>query len=318
MSCNTAFPAIGRRTATGLVAAGIGLAFAAPASANHVALAMPSAMVPTMQQSCVARALSPAAPQAATKAGAILGEQMSALDRIRAQQASMAAPAPDLSVETPATSCSYAPIAALAPAIEITAVAAPAPLLAQANGDDYLATTRVRIGFTQFNGDWSRVSAARLGQRRTRQLLRAAPGENLLAQVNSFVNTRIAHVEDRDQYARGDYWATAAETLGSGRGDCEDFAILKMQMLAAMGVARDDMYLTLARDLARGADHAVLIVRRGDGWHMLDNATDVVLPANEQSYDYRPMFSYSGDASYLHGFTDTGAETRLAYLSVSD
>ncbi len=87
-------------------------------------------------------------------------------------------------------------------------------------------------------------------------------------------------------------------------------------MLAAMGVDPEDMYLTLATDLARGADHAVLIVRHDGTYYMLDNATDTVLLA-DQSYDYRPMFSYSEGQSWLHGYTQAPTPQSLAYLSVS-
>jgi hypothetical protein len=47
----------------------------------------------------------------------------------------------------------------------------------------------------------------------------------------------------------------------------EDFAIAKMQILAAAGVPTRDMYLTLVRDLRRQEDHAVLVVRVGQAPH---------------------------------------------------
>jgi predicted transglutaminase-like cysteine proteinase len=72
-------------------------------------------------------------------------------------------------------------------------------------------------------------------------------------------------------------------------------------MLAAMGVPRDAMYLTIARDLARAADHAVLVVKLdGHSW-LLDNATDQLLDAG-QSYDYRPIVSFSAGNKWLHGY----------------
>ena len=312
-----ALPAIAALAAVGGVSA--------PAQANNIALTMPAAMVQSLQQECTSSTPAPVVPQlAATKAAAILDGQMSALDRIRAQQALAAAPPPApaaVAQAVPVQSCTYtalnvaAPVAVQQPLVQAVAPAAPVPVT---DPDNYLASARIPIGVTRFEGDWARVSASRLGQARTRRLLAGSAGDTLLARVNSYVNTAIAHVEDRDLYATGDYWATARETLSRGRGDCEDFAILKMQMLAAMGVAREDMFLTLARDLARNADHAVLIVRHEGGWHMLDNATDAVLPAGAQTYDYRPMFSYSGSSSYLHGAQQAAPAISLAYLSVSD
>ncbi len=66
-----------------------------------------------------------------------------------------------------------------------------------------------------------------------------------------------------------------------------------MQLLAALGIAQSDMYLTIARDLVRNSDHALLVVSLdGRNW-LLDNATNEVLDAS-QSYDYRPILSFSG------------------------
>ncbi|MGD9664772.1 MAG: transglutaminase-like cysteine peptidase, partial [Novosphingobium sp.] len=90
-------------------------------------------------------------------------------------------------------------------------------------------------------------------------------------------------------------------TLKMRKGDCEDIAIAKMQLLAAAGVPRNDMVLTIARDLVRRADHAVLIVKHEGRWLMLDNATDKVLDAR-YSYDYRPVLSFSENKSWLHGY----------------
>jgi predicted transglutaminase-like cysteine proteinase len=75
----------------------------------------------------------------------------------------------------------------------------------------------------------------------------------------------------------------------------------KLQLLAAMGVPRGDMYLTIARDLTRRADHALLVVKL-DGKHwLLDNSTNLLLDARE-SYDYRPILSYSAAGTWLHGY----------------
>src|SRR3546814_7137241 len=64
----------------------------------------------------------------------------------------------------------------------------------------------------------------------------AAPGldeQELLARVNQWVNREIAYIGDDRNYRQRDYWATAEQTIARGKGDCEDFAILKMQMLRA-------------------------------------------------------------------------------------
>lgn len=54
--------------------------------------------------------------------------------------------------------------------------------------------------------------------------------------VNSLVNDMIEYTKDPVQYGVADYWATPRETLESGAGDCEDYAILKYYILKEAGV----------------------------------------------------------------------------------
>lgn len=123
-----------------------------------------------------------------------------------------------------------------------------------------------------------------------------------LAAVNAWANARIRFVEDKVLYGKADYWANASTTLKRGAGDCEDIAIAKMQVLAALGLARDDMSLIIARDLVRKADHALLVVRMdGKNW-VLDNSTNQLLDARS-SYDYRPIMSFSSSGKWLHGYS---------------
>jgi predicted transglutaminase-like cysteine proteinase len=134
-------------------------------------------------------------------------------------------------------------------------------------------------------------------------LARGVPGGGVarVTAVNSWTNAHVRYVEDQALYGKADYWAGAQTTLRRRAGDCEDIAIVKMQLLSALGVARSDMYLTIARDLARNADHALLVVKQDGKYWLLDNATDQLLDAS-QSYDYRPILSYSAGGKWLHGY----------------
>ena len=171
-------------------------------------------------------------------------------------------------------------------------------------GEDFLASKRLPVSRTAFDVQWSRVSRGSLPRGLTAALARRIPagtGTANLAAVNAWANAHIRYVDDQVLYGKADYWADAGATLKRGAGDCEDIAVAKLQLLAAMGVPRSDMYLTIARDLTRRADHAVLVVKQ-DGKHwLLDNATDQVLDARE-SYDYRPILSYAADKKWLHGY----------------
>lgn len=161
----------------------------------------------------------------------------------------------------------------------------------------------VPIGRTSFDAQWSRVSGARTDLASTLASMGMQNGSrrDLIASVNSWVNRRISHAEDIDLFGRSDYWADAATTLRLGRGDCEDFALLKMELLAAAGVKREDMMLTLARDLIRRRDHAVLLVKTDEGFVMLDNVGSMPLDASS-SHGYRPVMSLGAKQSFLHGY----------------
>ncbi|MDZ4307781.1 transglutaminase-like cysteine peptidase [Allopontixanthobacter sp.] len=168
---------------------------------------------------------------------------------------------------------------------------------------DFLASKRIKISNTSLEADWRRVNSGQLSSNwASRQLGAGKRSEEELVQaVNAYANRAIRYAEDRDLWGKADYWANAKTTFRLGQGDCEDIAIAKMQMLAALGIKREDMILTLARDLIRGADHAVLIVRLGGQFVMLDNTTDKLIDAS-QSQGYRPILSFGSSQSWIHGF----------------
>ncbi|MFP4138640.1 MAG: transglutaminase-like cysteine peptidase, partial [Halomonas sp.] len=48
-----------------------------------------------------------------------------------------------------------------------------------------------------------------------------------LEEVNDFFNRRVQWVDDDKNWGPEDYWATPLETMGHGKGDCEDYSIAK-------------------------------------------------------------------------------------------
>lgn len=247
-----------------------------------------------------------------SKATAILGGQMSALDRIRAAQQGLVSPPVQNGFQVAALpSEAGRSDKGLVPGIggdcnrfSLPKVTVPTGTGSR-GGDDFLLTRRLPVSRTAFDAEWSRVSAASLSASSVRQFLPSAlrTGRASLAtlqRVNAWANHRIRYVEDAKLFGRADYWADAATTLRTKAGDCEDIAIAKLQVLAGMGVPRSDMYLTIARDLVRHADHALLVVRMDGRYWVLDNATDRLLDANEQ-LDYQPVLSFNSNRKWLHG-----------------
>ncbi len=257
----------------------------------------------------------PLVSSARPKSQAILGGSVSALDAMRLQQG-----ASTVDVGPSVLLASTGALGAnLTPGLDPTAaiprecaslvgahIAFPASsglgMRTPADPDDFLASKRIHIGHTAFDRQWQRVRGESLSRGTYRRVLGAVPADpdSALSSVHRWVNRQVQYTEDRDLFGTADFWAGARKTLKLRKGDCEDIALLKMQMLAAAGVRSQDMFLTIANDLVRHADHAVLIVRTPRGYRMLDNATDDVVDAAPQS-DYRAILSFSGNDTWLHG-----------------
>jgi predicted transglutaminase-like cysteine proteinase len=241
------------------------------------------------------------------KSDAILDGAPSALERIRMSQAASVTAAAGLATDTAQTTqagdaCSMASTAPK-PSIALIPLA-PRPVASRVR--DFLASARIPIGRTRFDADWARVSAKRLSAQVVEQSM-GTPDDDQLAligQVNRWANRTIAYRPDSPRIHGGDYWADARRTLRTRTGDCEDIAILKYQALLSLGIASGDIYFTLARDLARNADHALLVVRHEGQFYLLDDSTDALLDGSEAN-DYRPILSF-GEGKWIHGRPATG------------
>lgn len=169
---------------------------------------------------------------------------------------------------------------------------------------DIFGSVAMPISRTALDGKWAAVSGVLPGRGPWSSIVHAAQastGRQQAEMINSWVNRRLRFVDDRQG---GDNWATAARTLQSGAGDCEDYAIAKMKLLEAAGFDRRAMFMVVARDLVRQADHAVLAVRINNDLMILDNMTDRVLPSSEVS-DYRPIMSFNAYGRWTHGYRVT-------------
>jgi len=169
---------------------------------------------------------------------------------------------------------------------------------------DLMKSVAFAVSHTPLYDRWNVVANAPVPDRpEVAELLHEMRGQPRMRQLdiaNRWMNHRLAFASDWDVYGEADHWAPLAESLPRGRGDCEDYAIGKMQLLRAAGVPARDMYLLLARDLVRRADHALLIVRLDGQFVVLDSSNDLLLTDLEVR-DYQPVMSFSGDQSWLHG-----------------
>lgn len=123
---------------------------------------------------------------------------------------------------------------------------------------------------------------------------RAQNGRARIGVINRAVNMAIRPQSDLAQWGVIDRWSTPLVTLTTGRGDCEDYAIAKYVALTEAGVAAEDVRLVVVHDLTAGEDHAVVTVRLGGKWLVLDNRRLLMREASEFS-DAIPLFVLDGD-----------------------
>ena len=115
-------------------------------------------------------------------------------------------------------------------------------------------------------------------------------GRVRLGWVNRAVNMAIRPLSDWVPYGLADFWASPLQTLASGAGDCEDYAIVKYVALRALGILADDVRLVIVQDDKRESGHAIVAVRYEQRWLILDNRTMAILNF-EDVRQYRPLFA---------------------------
>lgn len=236
----------------------------------------------------------PAAAQSApyysaSKTQAILGGE-SRLAAILAQQSGQPVPQPAAYSSSYGTPVLQARMPVYRPAIAM-------------DRPDVFNSVALPIARTSLDRRWRKVANGPVGATPAAYasgLADRSPIEKLEA-INRYVNARVAFVDDSRQYGVSDLWTAAAETLRRGRGDCEDYAIAKLQLLRRAGFADKDLYLVILRDALRRADHAVLVVRAEGRMLVLDNGTDRLVDSYELP-DYRPIFTFSGNRVWTHGY----------------
>ncbi|MEO8057999.1 MAG: transglutaminase-like cysteine peptidase [Burkholderiales bacterium] len=142
------------------------------------------------------------------------------------------------------------------------------------------------------------------GVRALQALLAAAADQDdahRLATFNDFFNRRIVFTADTEVWGQNDYWASPIETLGMGRGDCEDYVIAKYFSLMAAGVPAAKLRLVYVRATIGGPGgavqaHMVLAYYSVPGAEplILDNLIGEIRPASRRP-DLEPVFSFNSD-----------------------
>lgn len=103
---------------------------------------------------------------------------------------------------------------------------------------------------------------------------------NTILNVNATVNMVIKPESDLEIYGKEEVW-----TYPDKAGDCEDYVLLKRQLLINDGISPSDLLITVVRK-PDGEGHAVLTVRTTRGDFILDNLTSRVMLWKDTPYTY--------------------------------
>ena len=102
-----------------------------------------------------------------------------------------------------------------------------------------------------------------------------------IARVNQWVNAHIEPETDMDHWGLADRWDYPLD----GKGDCEDYALLKRKMLIDLGYPRQALLMTVVKD-GDEEGHAVLTVKTNKGDFVLDNLNDERRPWTATGYRF--------------------------------
>ncbi|HXW71714.1 MAG TPA: transglutaminase-like cysteine peptidase [Methylocella sp.] len=102
-----------------------------------------------------------------------------------------------------------------------------------------------------------------------------------ISRVNHKVNAEIRPLSDIEHWGVIDQWDYPPD----GRGDCEDYALLKRKLLIDEGFPRQALLMTIVKD-ENSEGHAVLTVKTSAGDFILDNRNDELKLWSETGYHF--------------------------------
>jgi len=108
-----------------------------------------------------------------------------------------------------------------------------------------------------------------------------------IEEINTEVNREIQPETDMQHYGIADFWTLPTD----GKGDCEDFALLKRHELIKRGWPSSALLMTVVTD-ENGRGHAVLTARTSAGDFILDNKVDEIRVWNKAPYRFLLRQSY--------------------------
>jgi predicted transglutaminase-like cysteine proteinase len=130
-------------------------------------------------------------------------------------------------------------------------------------------SSRAPIGWVEFCADQPKECVS--GPSNPRDVVLTTKAWKDLARVNKWVNETIKPMTDQEQWGVVEKWSYP----DTGRGDCEDYVLLKRRMLIQAGWPREALLITVVRE-RNGDGHAVLTVKTDKGEFILDNQNEEI------------------------------------------
>ena len=194
-------------------------------------------------------------------------------------------------------------------------------LLPQAPGrsaPELFGFTSLKLGRTLYDNIWREAawSAMPVADAEVDDLvarLRDLPVRKRAELANAWINGRVSYAPDR--FIANHHWGNLAKVLTERHGEREDIGIAKLQLLAAAGIPRSDMYLVLVQDWWRVAEDYLLVVRDGDQVYVLDSKQDRFEDPSQTSR-YVPLLAFSSDGGWIFGRRRRAGVMSVSYASL--
>ena len=170
------------------------------------------------------------------------------------------------------TALAAAMLTVLGPAAAEAAAAAPVNVMVG-------GTARAPIGWVEFCNENPKDCVA--STTKPRDVVLTSKAWKDLVSVNKWVNSTIQPITDLEHWGVVERWSYPDD----GKGDCEDYVLLKRRMLIQAGWPREALLITVVRD-KKDEGHAVLTVKTDKGDFVLDNQAEEILHWIDTGYRF--------------------------------
>jgi predicted transglutaminase-like cysteine proteinase len=113
----------------------------------------------------------------------------------------------------------------------------------------------------------------------------AYEGLSRIGHINRAVNFSIRVTSNGSP----EKWYSPLSALVRGTGDCKQFALLKYAALSAVGYSADDLRILIVEDKTFYRPHAVVAVREGTRWLILNNRSLAIVELDDFLNYYRSL-----------------------------